>query len=240
MRKTKGVALRPRLNSVISMMHSSRVTADIGCDHGRLSVALCQMGISEKVIASDISEPSLQKAHLLVEKCSLSGRITLCVSDGLSHLSEADNIDTIIIAGMGGELIASLLDKGEAVAKKAERIILQPMGGIEELRIFIFENGYTIFDEQLVFDANRYYQIIGIKPSNGEESPVFEGFPKDYWGIGSKLFEKNDPLLGAFLDKRRNMLNKELYAAQKNGCEPQRLLWELDKVSTLLSLLPDK
>ncbi len=236
---TRELSLRPRLKAAADMMNNCTKAADIGCDHGRLSVALIRMGKAKNVIASDISEPSLQKARLLAQKCRLSDKIEVCVSDGLSHLSEKDGVDSIIIAGMGGELISSILEKGENVAKQAKQIILQPMGGIEELRKFIAKSGYEIFDETLVLDAKRYYQIIGIRASKLESSDT-NGFLGDYWSLGCKLFEKRDALLIPFLQRRENMLSKELERALSDNYEPEALKRELLHVKKLLLLLNEK
>lgn len=235
---TRELSLRPRLKAVADMMNNCKKAADIGCDHGRLSVALIRMGKAKSVIASDISEPSLQKARILADKCRLSDKIEVRVSDGLSHLCESDNVDTIIIAGMGGELISSILSSGEAVSKAAKQIILQPMGGVEELRKFIAKYGYEIFDETLVFDAKRYYQIIGIRYLG--TSADSNGFLGDYWGLGCKLFLKKDPLLLPFLKRRESMLTKELERAKKDNYEPEALKFELVHIKRLLILAEAK
>lgn len=228
------LSLRPRLQAVADMMKSSASAADVGCDHGRLSVALLRQGKAKRIIASDISEPSLEKARLLAQKCRLSDKIEVCVSDGLAHLDKSGNVDTIIIAGMGGELISSILAKGEAVAKSAKQIILQPMGGIEELRKFISQNGYEIFDEKLVLDAKRYYQIIGIRFCDAQSSET-NGFLGDYWSLGTLLFEKKDALLKQVLERRLTMLEKEIARANRDNFTPEVLTKELDKVKELLS-----
>lgn len=233
---SRELSLRPRLKAAADMMNNCQKAADIGCDHGRLSVALIRMGKAKRIIASDISEPSLEKARILAQKCRLSDKIEVCVSDGLSHLKESDNVDAIIIAGMGGELISSILADGEKVARAARQIILQPMGGIEELRKFIAANGYEIFDETLVFDAKRYYQIIGIRNSSKPCSAnAANGFLGDYWSLGSMLFTKRDPLLVPFLKRRENMLTKEIERAKKDNYVPQNLTHELSEVKRLLA-----
>ncbi|MBQ2985271.1 MAG: SAM-dependent methyltransferase, partial [Clostridia bacterium] len=123
------VRLRPRLQAAADMITNSEHAADIGCDHGRLSVALLQQGRTMAVTASDISEPSLEKARLLADKCGLSHRMAAVVSDGMSHLSPGA-ADAIIIAGMGGELIAEILAAALPVARGAKCIVMQPMRGV--------------------------------------------------------------------------------------------------------------
>ena len=149
---TKKIRLRPRLQAAANMINGSHLAADIGCDHGRLSVALLQQGRADRVIASDISAPSLQKATELAARCGLGSRLTTVLSDGMAHLGP-DEADAIAICGMGGELIARILEANLPAAKNARCITMQPMRGIEELRQFLRKNEFRIIDERLVLDA---------------------------------------------------------------------------------------
>jgi hypothetical protein len=78
--------------------------------------------------------------------------------------------------------------------------------------------------------------VIGTR--SGTPSPIFADFPDNYWGLGCKLFENQDPLLPEMLEKKRNTLRKQLYSARMKGNEPEYLLSELDLTSQLFSLLP--
>ena len=86
--KERYVHLTPRLIAALSMLKGAAVVADIGCDHGRLTAALLQQNICARVIATDISEPSLQKAKDLLGHVSLSDRVSFRAGDGLDPLSE--------------------------------------------------------------------------------------------------------------------------------------------------------
>ena len=175
---TKKIRLRPRLQAAADMINGSHLAADIGCDHGRLSVALLQQGRADRVIASDISAPSLQKATELAALCGLGSRLTTVLSDGMAHLGP-DEADAIAICGMGGELIARILEANLPAAKNARCITMQPMRGIEELRQFLRKNEFRIIDERLVLDAGRIYQIIGAK--SGDPAPRETTVRKKYW-----------------------------------------------------------
>ena len=76
------VHLRPRLSRALDMLRGSQTVADIGSDHGRLAVALLQQGAAERVIACDISAPSLEKARALCSRCGRGGRMDIRVADG--------------------------------------------------------------------------------------------------------------------------------------------------------------
>lgn len=216
----KRIRLRPRLQAAADMINGSRLSADIGCDHGRLSVALLQQGRTDRVIASDISAPSLQKATQLASLCGLENRLVTVLSDGMAHLGPSE-ADAIILCGMGGELIARILEGNLPAAKNARCIVMQPMRGIEELRRFLRENGFRIADERLVPDAGRIYQIIAAK--SGEPDPPPPWFPKDEYSIGPMLFEKRDPLLIPLLEGYRDGHLRRLEKARRKGVTPEAL-----------------
>lgn len=215
------------------MVSGSKHAADIGCDHGRLSVALLQQGRTGHVTASDISAPSLEKARLLAERCGLSCRMDTLVSDGISHLAPGA-ADTIIITGMGGELIAHILGSAPETARSAQAIIMQPMRGVEELRRFLRENLFAITDERLVEDSGRIYQIISAAPGGSEAIPGW--FPQDEFSLGYSLFEKGDPLLLPLLRQYREGHVRRLEQARLKGASPEPLLEIINRADALIHL----
>lgn len=227
------VQLRPRLQAAADMIKAANHAADIGCDHGRLSVALLQQGRAKAVTASDISEPSLEKARILANKCGLSERMNTVVSDGISHLVPG-LADAIIIAGMGGELIARILEASPDVARSAETIVMQPMRGVEELRCFLRKNSFRIVDERLVLDAGRIYQIISA--ASGEPDPIPPWFPEDEYSLGHMMFEKGDPLLLPLLERFREGHIRRLQQARRKGVSPDSLLGIIDRADALIKL----
>lgn len=225
------VHLRPRLLAAAKFVSGCDTVADIGCDHGRLSAALLQRSLARQVIASDISADSLQKARELALRCGFSEeQLSFHVSDGLSHLSPGE-ADALVFAGMGGELIAKLLDAGEATAKTTKRIIMQPMGGTKELRRFLYENGYAITDEAMVLDAGRYYQILLAVPSPGQSADI----PSDaVLEFGPLLFARRDPCLRNALIRCVEGRRRRMRKAEKNGVIPPQLAHELSGAEALL------
>ena len=228
------VHLRPRLMAAASFLSGAGTVADIGCDHGRLSVALLQQAIASRVIASDISADSLLKGRALAERCRIEeAQLSFVLSDGLSHLVPGE-ADAIVLAGMGGELIARLLETGSDVAHTTERIVMQPMGGTLELRRFLLQNGFRIADESYVLDAGRYYQIILAIPDLGQTPEL----PQDaFLEFGPVAFAKRDPLLRAALTRCRDGRLRRMQKAQRNGALPPQLAHELQGVQELLDIL---
>ena len=227
------VQLRPRLQAAADMITAANHAADIGCDHGRLSVALLQQGRAKRVTASDISGPSLEKARLLANKCGLSEHMHTVVSDGISHLTPGC-ADAIIIAGMGGELIARILSAAPDVAHSADAIVMQPMRGVEELRRFLRENSFRIVDERLVLDAGRIYQIISAAP--GKPGAIPPWFPQDEYSLGHMMFEKSDPLLLPLLEQYKAVHMRRLAQAERKGVSPDALLGIIKRADSLINL----
>ena len=144
-----------RLNKISSHIKGKRM-ADIGTDHGLVPIFLIENKIVDYDIAADISKPSLQKAiDLAKEK---NKELDARLGDGMEVLNPEDGIETVVIAGMGGVLIGEILSASEI--SKNVRLILQPMQGARELRKYLFENGYEIIDEDVVFEDDRYFEII--------------------------------------------------------------------------------
>lgn len=224
--------MRPRLQAVANMVEPSDTLADIGCDHGRLCVALLLQDKIRFAIASDISEPSLAKARKLAAACGLSDSIAFFVSNGLMDIPVGTQ--TLVFAGMGGELIAQLLSQSPQVVRSARRILMQPMGGAAELRQYLFSNHYEIFDEALVQDGGRTYQVLAAR--DGVPQKIPDGFPELGYDYGYLLFEKRDPLLIPLLEARRSGHQKRLNRAQAKGRAPESLFLILNQLDTLIRI----
>ena len=141
-----------------------KICADIGCDHGYLSIYLIEKGICDFVYASDINEKPVSIARKNVAARDTRGmhlgeKIDIRLGDGLSGLEDVC-INHIIICGMGGEVISGILDRAKDFWKSSVRFILQPMSSEYELRVWLCENGFEISDETLVRDSGRIYTVM--------------------------------------------------------------------------------
>lgn len=159
------IRLTPRQQTIAELVPPCECVADIGCDHGRLGAYLLQAGIVKKVIAADISAPSLLKAEQLAAHLALIERFDFRVGNGLAVLSPGE-ADCIVIAGMGGGTILEIL-KGFSFT--GERIIVQPMNGIELLKGALASLGLALINEYVVMEGRRFYEIAVIEV--GEFSP---------------------------------------------------------------------
>lgn len=154
----KEIMMDRRLSAIADYVKDGAVVADIGCDHGYLAAYLIINGIAKHVYASDINPKPLAKAEKLVEEYNLSRHITTILSDGLESIPH--NADTIVIAGMGGELIADLLDAADWVASPRRRFILQPMTFPERLRKYLAAKGFEIISETPIIEEKHTYCVI--------------------------------------------------------------------------------
>ena len=132
---------------------------DVGTDHGYLPVALAKAAYPGRILASDLRAEPLNAARRSAEREGVTDRIEFLLCDGLS-LCPPDAVDTIVIAGMGGDTIVKILDDAEFCLDKRYRFILQPMTKPEVLRYWLAYNEFGILSETKVFDAGTLYQIL--------------------------------------------------------------------------------
>lgn len=146
--------LSDRLSSVLSFIDSEDVVADIGADHGYLSAAMLDLGVKHIQVVENKTEPLKRAQSTLLGYKNVS----YSLSSGLNDLEEC--IDTITVCGMGGLNIIDILYEDLDKTKKLRKIILQANSKVYELRSFLNKHGFEIVDENIVFEKNKYYEII--------------------------------------------------------------------------------
>lgn len=151
------IKLSKRLRAIVNFCDKNKIIADIGTDHGFVPNFLYEEDINRKIIATDISLNSLNKAIEFSELRGNKGKIEHIVCNGLEKIPP---VDQIIIAGMGGILISKILDRDFEKARQAEKLILQPMQQVYYLRKFLYDKGFKILDEKIVFEDNKFFHII--------------------------------------------------------------------------------
>lgn len=225
-------ALTPRLLAIAEAAKNAKVLADIGTDHAYVPVYMCLELGTEKAIAADINKGPLERAEANIEKYGLGDRITTRLSDGLKKF-EANDADTVVIAGMGGTLIAKILEDSPQMKKEDISFVLQPMTAEEELRRYLIENGYAIKDERLAREGEKLYTIITAEVGNNE------AYAEVFLHVGKILFEKKDELLPLFLDKKINEFEKivkGLLKASPSDERDEKMKYSSDILKELKSL----
>ena len=150
--------LTPRLEAAASFVRKNSVVADVGTDHAYLPIALVLGGISKSAVASDINEGPYLRALVNIRNYSLLGKITALCTPGLDGIEKYSPTD-ILICGMGGELIAAIIDEAPWTKNEGIRLVLQPMTHAEILRKYLLDNGFSIVDEKIAKEE-KLYQII--------------------------------------------------------------------------------
>ncbi len=150
------VKLTPRLSAVASLVKGGGIIADIGTDHGYLPIYLVQSGRVIGAIAADIGKEPLKNAEKSVEYYDLGHKISLRLSDGLREFSSTDAHE-IVFAGMGGTLIAEKLSETPWVKDSNIHFIFQPQSRAEDLREFLYANGFEIGSETATHESRRVY-----------------------------------------------------------------------------------
>lgn len=194
--------LTKRLSCVAGKVDKGSKVADIGTDHAYIPIFLVKNNISKKVIAADVKIGPISIAKENIKKNGMEPYIETRLGYGLKVLDNGE-VDTVIIAGMGGELIREILDKSKELCRDISTFILQPMTAHEELREFLYKNGYVIKDETLVKEDGKMYTIMVCVHGDGDVSGI-------YYDIGIKLIENKDPLLNEYIDGKIKEMQKIL------------------------------
>ncbi|MBR3621722.1 MAG: SAM-dependent methyltransferase [Selenomonadaceae bacterium] len=165
--------LDERLSAVAKFVRQGAKLIDIGTDHAKLPIYLTETGKISFAIASDKNEGPLFFARENINRAGLGDKISVRLGDGLLSV-QAGEVDTIVVAGMGGALIKEILSLSPLVLKSVESLILQPMNEGNALRKWLYENDFYIEDETLAKEDGRIYEIISAKHGQRDMPSKFE------------------------------------------------------------------
>lgn len=221
------IKLTPRLKAAADLIRPGARLADVGTDHAYVPVYLVQNGVCPCAIASDLKKGPLENAEQTVLHYGLAPLITLRRSDGLRRVRE-DEVDDILIAGMGGILIAEILEAAPWTRSKGKHLVLQPMTHVEILRKHLRENGFAIQTEVIAQEDRRLYCLIEAQ---------FTGYapPKspDYDYVGE--LDAGHSLHRAYLLQQKKLWQKKYEGLKKAG-RPE----EAEQAKEILSYYPEE
>lgn len=220
------VQLSERLRAVADLAGEAEVVADVGTDHGYIPVFLVSSGKAERAVAMDVNEGPLLRAREHILQFDLEARIETRLSDGMKELTPGE-AQVIVIAGMGGALMMRILAEGEAVARAAKRLVVQPQSEIFAFRRFLTEQGYHIVDENMVYEDGKYYSMMAVEwatQARDSQSRITE-MPdgKDGGSVMTEADLKYGPLL---LAGRHPVLHRYLLYQKK---QKQKILENIGK-----------
>ncbi len=193
---------------------------DVGCDHAKLSVFLVQSGLCNKVYACDINDGPLEKARRTLSLRSYKGKnldnyIDVIKTDGLSGM-ENTCAQRIFILGMGGELIANIIDNASFLKAEQNKgkigLVLQAMTSVDDLRKYLYADGFEIRNEKLVLDKGRIYSVM-LCVYDGKER---EGTQAEYL-LGKCNIENGGELFKKELDRRIRITESALSQLENNA-----------------------
>lgn len=153
--------LSKRLSLIASHVNVGSKVCDVGCDHGYLSAFLYLSGKCKSVCATDINEKPLLSAKSNIARLGADG-VKLVLCDGLEGITR-DEADTVIIAGMGGEVISGIIARAEFLRDSTVSLILQPTTAAKELRQFLAQNGFAVEKETALEENGKIYSIMLVR-----------------------------------------------------------------------------
>lgn len=231
--------LSKRLTGVASMVSLHAKVADIGCDHGFVSIYLIENRIADKVIAMDVNEGPLKRAGEHIKEAGLDAYIETRLSDGGAAL-EAGEADTAIIAGMGGRLMVRILSEAAERSLHFRELVLQPQSEIFKVREYLWSSGYEIIAEDMVFEDGKYYQIMkAVVGKSNMEAKIHDfakltGFAKEivreaFLCYGPLLLKESHPVCLDYLQYEKENAGRisQHIMEQKETPETVRRLREL-------------
>ena len=219
--------LSARLACVASLVPAGARVADIGSDHAYLPAALVLDGKIDFAIAGEVVKGPYENAVREIKDHQLEGQVIPRLADGLAAIEPADKVDTITIAGMGGSLIASILEKDKNKLTGIKRLVLQPNVGESQLREWLMNNDYQIMNEKIIEEDNHIYEIIVAEPS-----VVPFRYSKYELDFGPFLLENKGPV---FRKKWQEYLQREAHVIDQMQKAQQPPVKKINEINEFLS-----
>lgn len=196
------ISLDNRLRMCADFVRQNSRLADIGTDHAYLPLWLCLNGTCPSAIAADINPDPLSRGQAAIKSYNAEDLISTRLSNGLESISE-NEADDFVIAGMGGELIANILDSCNYAKNSEKHFILQPMTKSEVLIKYLFDNGFEILKQDCCTAGGKCYTVLLV---------CYSGKKTDYTETQlyfAKLQPAKNSVHKLFIEKHINKLEKQ-------------------------------
>lgn len=243
----KVTQLTPRLQYIASFITPAYTLADIGTDHGFVPIHQVMCKGTPYAYAMDINKGPLERAKEHIEENGLSDKIETRLSDGMVKLNPGE-AESILIAGMGGELMVRILTDGAQALSTAKELTLSPHTEADAVRCFIKESDFVIDREGMVYDAGKYYVVLHARRAKDEtekaqmyvddeieESKWSESDIKQaYIRYGKYLIEEKSEVFVEFLQKEQNTYKRIADSLSDNDTEAGKM--RLSEMEYLIKL----
>ncbi|CIT02754.1 tRNA (adenine(22)-N(1))-methyltransferase TrmK [Streptococcus pneumoniae] len=217
-----------RLELVASFVSQGAILLDVGSDHAYLPIELVERGQIKSAIAGEVVEGPYQSAVKNVEAHGLKEKIQVRLANGLAAFEETDQVSVITIAGMGGRLIARILEEGLGKLANVERLILQPNNREDDLRIWLQDHGFQIVAESILEEAGKFYEILVVEAGEMELSARDTRF-------GPFLSKEISPVFVQKWQKEAEKLEFALGQIPEKNLEERQVL--VDKIQAIKEVL---
>lgn len=231
--------LGTRLSAVADMILPAEVFADVGCDHGYLSVYLIEQKKCNRMVAMDVRKGPLERAERTIQRYGCTGQIDTRLSDGIRKLKIGE-AEGFVCAGMGGRLALQILFQDKEKVAVMKQVVLQPQSELWLVRRMLSVWGMCIEEERMVFEEGKFYTMMRIKPATSfkEAQPITQdcfltGFHQSAWRryagelYGSALLDSKDYVLKEFMGKeliRLTNIREELSGRIPRENPPKRFI----------------
>lgn len=198
--------LSNRLEMVVSFVKPGESAADVGTDHGHVPVELVRRGIVKHAYAMDVRKGPLSRAEENIAAAGMKEIIETRLSDGVQKLSEGEAA-SVIIAGMGGELVIHIMENGRHIWNTVEQWVLSPQSDIHKVREWLERNGFRIVKEDMVFEEGKFYIALDVRK---QEDPGKEKQPEETKCVAESSLEQSKTekekryRYGTYLRENRN------------------------------------
>lgn len=203
-----------RLEAVVGLVTPGGIVADIGCDHAHVAMYLYENSLCEKVIACDANSGPIDAARRNVAEAGLENQISVRLADGLLGISD-DAVDSVVIAGMGGNLVISILEKGKSCISDECELILQPQSDIAEVRRYLVHERFSILAEDMVFEDGKYYMMFKAAKVSGAAKRRY--MSEADFEFGGLLIDGKHPVLIDYLRFKKNHYADIIKGISQNG-----------------------
>lgn len=231
--------LSRRMKAVADMVTPGSVVADVGCDHGFVSIYLYEEKIAPKVLAMDVRKGPLDRAKKHIQDFGYTAYIETRLSDGVKELLKGE-ADTLVCAGMGGKLMARILEEGFDKVSEMRELILQPQSDLPFFRRFLRLHHLKIIQEQMIKEEGKYYVVIKASYAQNMPNEKDEELQRIFDCFGPCLIKEKSHVLQEYLqlvlDRNKSILCKlaKQQLTDRNRDRIQEISRENEDIETCL------